>query len=358
MTARLRSLLLALLALLVVLPVGRLAAEESDKERLPTGIELPIRVRVALRVLNVTEVKEIAGSARLLVEVTQRWHDPRNRFDPVAVGTARVDRVGKEAEAFLDRVWTPGLVADNQTGEVKSRTVAVSAHADGEVVVVERWESDFRVALDMTAFPFDHQVLRLAFSLPRWPKQEVLLTATEADRRFSSVEKEVSVVDWRPTGLTFANTETTGWNARSYSRLDVGVGLERLSARYILRIFVPIIAVLAVSVYVLWVPGIAATDKGNMIFSALLALAAVSFTFEASFPGSISLNTPVAQIISLGYLYLILVLAIDSLLEARCRDPAARFHAASLEIRRHASWALPAIMTVVSVGAVVRVLPP
>lgn len=356
MIALVRSLLLAFL---LVAAGGSLAgAEEAEKDRLPTGVELPIRVRVALRVLNVTEVKEIAGSARLHVEVTQRWHDPRNRFDSVAVGTARVDRVGKEAEAFLERIWTPGLVVDNQTGEVKSRTVAASAHADGEVVVVERWESDFRVALDMTAFPFDRQVMRLSFSLPRWPKQEVLLTATEADRRFSSVEKEVSVVDWRPSGLTFTNAETTGWNARSYARLDVGIGLERLSARYILRIFVPIIAVLAVSVYVLWAPGLGSTDKGNMIFSALLALAAVSFTFEASFPGSISLNTPVAQIISLGYLYLILVLAIDSLLEARCRDPAVRYHAAALEIRRHASWALPAIMTVVSVGAVVRVMPP
>lgn len=355
MTGVLRRLLVAVLLLLAALPGAR--AEEGEKDRLPTGVELPLRVRVATRILNVTEVKEVAGLARLNVEVTQRWGDPRNRFDPVAIGATRVDRVGKEAEAFLDRIWTPGLVADNQTGEVKSRTVAVSAHADGEIVVVERWESDFRVALDMTAFPFDRQVMRLAFSLPRWPKQEVVLVATEADRRFSSVENDVSVVDWQPTGLTFANAETTGWNARSYSRLDVGVGLDRLSARYILRIFVPIIAVLAVSVYVLWAPGLGASDKGNMIFSALLALAAISFTFEASFPGSISLNTPVAQIISLGYLYLVAVLAVDSLLNVPCRDRDSRFHVAALAVRRHVGWALPAIMTVVSVGAVIRVLP-
>lgn len=359
MIALLRRLLLALVlaAAAPVLAAKSAAADEIDKDALPSGVELPIRVRVALRVLDIAEVKEVAGQAKLLVEATQRWSDPRNRFDPVAVGTARVDRVGKEAEAFLDRIWTPGLVADNQIGDAESRTVAVSAHADGEIVVVERWEADFRVALDMAAFPFDHQEMKVSFSLPRWPKQDVVLTATEADRRFSTVEKQVAVVDWRPTGLTFANAETTGWNARSYSRLDVGVGIERLSVRYILRIFVPIVAVLAVSVYVLWAPGLGATDKGNMIFSALLALAAVSFTFEASFPGSISLNTPVAQIISLGYLYLILVLACDALLASHCADRTSRFHRAALELRRQASWALPTIMTVVCAGAVVRVLP-
>lgn len=355
MIARLASLLLAVL--LLGSSTSLAFAEEAEKDRLPTGVELPIRVRVAFRVLDIAEVKEVAGLAKLHVEVTQRWSDPRNRFDPVAVGAARVDRVGKEAEAILDGIWTPGLVVDNQTGEVKSRTVAVSAHADGEVVVVERWESDFRVALDMTAFPFDRQEMKVAFSLPRWAKQEVVLIATEADRRFSAVEREVAVTDWRPTGLTFTNAETTGWNARGYSRLDVGVGIDRLSTRYILRIFVPIVAVLAVSVYVLWAPGLGSTDKGNMIFSALLALAAVSFTFEASFPGSISLNTPVAQIISLGYLYLILVLLCDSLLTAPCGNPASRFHRLAREIRRQVSWALPAIMTVISAGTVIRVLP-
>ena len=48
-----------------------------------------------------------------------------------------------------------------------------------------------------------------------------------------------------------------------------------------------------------------------MIFSSLLALAAISFTFESSFPGSISLNTPVAEMISLGYLYLVTVLMFE-----------------------------------------------
>lgn len=337
----------------LVLAGGAAAAERS----LPDGVELPVRVRVALRILDVTEIKEVAGQARLYVEVTQRWKDPRNRFDPVEAGAPRVDRVGDEATRRLDEIWTPGLVIDNQIGDPDARTVAVSSHASGETVVVERYEADFRVATDMTAFPFDHQKIQLAFSAPRWAKQEVLLITTEADRTVSKVDDKLAVTDWRAIGLDFANGETAGWNARSYSRLEASLSLARISERYILRIFIPIAAVLAVSIYVLWAPGLGATDKGNLIFSALLALAAISFTFEASFPGCISLNTPIAQIISIGYVYLVIVLLFDSLLSTPCGKPESRLHRPCVEIRRQMSWSLPAIMTVVCAGVVVRALP-
>lgn len=333
---------------------GSARAAEAD---LPEGVELPLRVRLALRILDVTEIKEVAGQARLYVELTQRWRDPRDRFETVEAGGPRIDRVGDDAQRFLQSIWTPGIVIDNQIGEADGRTVSVSAHADGEIVVVERFEADFRVATDMTAFPFDRQRIQLSFSAPRYAKQEVLIVSTDADRGFSKFADRLAVTDWRPLDLDFANSEVAGWNARSYSRLEATLSIERLSERYILRIFIPIAAVLAVSIYVLWAPGLGPTDKGGLIFSALLALAAISFTFESSFPGCISLNTPIAQIISLGYVYLVAVLLFDSLLGVPCGRPQSLLHRPCAEIRRQMSWALPVIMTTICLGVVLRALP-
>lgn len=349
--------LVAALAALLFAVLASTAPSAAADGGLPQGVELPVRVRVALRILDVTEIKEVAGKARLWVEVTQRWRDPRDGFDAVEAGTPRVDRVGADADKYLEGIWTPGVVVDNQIGDVDGRTVAASTHADGSVVVVERYEADFRVATDMTAFPFDHQKITLSFSAPRHAKQDVLLVATDADRGFSKVAEHLSVTDWQPLRLDFSNAEAAGWNARSYSRLEASLEVERLSERYILRIFIPIAAVLAVSIYVLWAPGIGATDKGGLIFSALLALAAISFTFESSFPGSISLNTPIAQIISMGYVYLVTVLLFDSMLGVPCGRPGSRMHRPCLEIRRQMSWALPAVMTAICAGAVMRALP-
>lgn len=352
--------ILLLLALLVAAANNAWAADKSGATgltSLPEGVELPVRVRVAFRVLNVLRIAEVAGQGRFYVEVTQRWNDPRLRFDAVAHGAGRIDRVGADADAYMKAIWNPALSVDNQIGERESRTVAVSTYANGDVVFIERYESNFRFRMNMDAFPFDTQDLTLSFSLPRYAKQEAILIATEADRQFSGIEETLSVVDWKPVRLRFANEESMGWNARSYSRLNATVTLTRQSERYLLRIFIPILAVLAVSIFVLWAPGLTEKDKGTQIFSSLLALAALSFTFEASFPGSISLNTPVAQIISLGYLYLVAVLLFDAIISAGCRRPHARLFPIWVALRREIRWALPMLMVVVSIGAAVRAIP-
>jgi hypothetical protein len=348
-----------LLVLLILLGAGLAPAPTiaADKDVLPPGVELPLRVRVAFRVLNVLQIAEVAGQGKLYVEVTQRWSDPRLRFDAVDAGFGRIDRVGDEADAYLGTIWTPGLTVDNQVGKPDSRTASVSTYANGDVMLIERYEGTFRFQMNMDAFPFDTQDLTLSFSLPRYATQDALLIATEADRQLSGIDNRLSVIDWSAKRLHFANEEAMGWNARSYSRLDATVTLQRLSERYLLRIFIPILAILAVSLFVLWSPNLKENDKGTLIFSSLLALAALSFTFEASFPGSISLNTPIAQIISLGYLYLVAVLLLEVVLSLGVDNEQARLHIFCVETRRQLKWAMPAIMVVVCLGTAVRAIP-
>jgi hypothetical protein len=349
-----RRWLLAVLALLVA---GLVPAQAAGKDMLPSGVEWPVKVRVGLRVLNVLKVEEVAGQARLHLELTQRWRDPRLSFDPLEQGLNRIDRVGEDADEFLKANWRPGLVIDNQVDDADSRSVALSVYANGDAVLIERFESNFRFRMNMDAFPFDKQELALVLSLPRYAKQEALLVNTEADRLNSGVEPVLSVVDWAPTTLRFTSEEGMGWNARSYSRLNATLTLARHSERYVLRIFVPILAVLAVSIFVLWSPGLKEESKGSLIFSSLLALAAISFTFESSFPGSISLNTPIAQMISLGYLYLVVVLMLEIMLASPIENASSRFHGIALEARRQIKWALPVIMVAICIGAAVRALP-
>lgn len=350
----LKPLFLRLLFVLSLL-VSPLA--HADAPSPPDTIEPPIPVRVSLRVTNILEIKEVAGQGRFGLEIVQHWTDPRLAFDGVAIGHQRVDRVGKEADAYLETIWTPGLSIDNLIKEKESRTVAVAVSTNGEVMLIERFEADLRFRMNMDAFPFDKQDLTISLSLPRYAKQEALLVVGDRERRLSGFEAEPSVVDWSPRRLRFVNEETMGWNARSYSKIAATLTIERQSGRYLLRIFVPILAVLAVSLFVLWSPGLKEQDKGGLIFSSLLALAAISFTFESSFPGSISLNTPVAQMISLGYLYLVLVLMLEIVLavtSAKWSGIAGDF---ARQLHVQIKWALPLWMVLICAGTAYRALP-
>ena len=202
-------------------------------------------------------------------------------------------------------MWQPGITIDNMIGNPRSQTLSLSIFHDGRVVQIRRLDADFRIRANMSSFPFDTQNLPLSFSTARHAAHEVAITTTEFDRNFSTINPDISATNWKPRRVSFAQDSFFGWSARPFSRITVIMTLERNWTRYLLRLFVPFIAIMSLSLFLLWAPTnfLSNTQRAPMVFSTLLALAALSFTFEASFPGSISMNSPIAAMISMGYFW-------------------------------------------------------
>ena len=328
-----------LLVLLLALAWPGPAAAQS----MPAGVELPLDVRMAVRVLNITRIQEVQREISAAVEFTQRWSDPSLRFDRITAGTERLDLVAAEAERRLGAIWQPGIVIENMIGQPRAQTVALSIFHDGRVVLIRRLDAEFRVDLTMTAFPFDQQRMALRFASQRHPAAEVALRMTEFDMQFSGMEGTISVANWDAGGLSFRQESFFGWDARPYSRLVAIATVERQWPRYILRVFVPFFALMSLSLFLYWASDRVIEQKARapMVFSSLLALAALSFTFESSFPGSISLNSPIATMISLGYFYLPFVLLTDAMLTSKDGSLARRHPALLPELRRNVRWTVP-----------------
>jgi hypothetical protein len=307
---RIAGLIVLTIAVLTAACRGAVAESPSS---LPAGVELPVQVRLSMRILNIVRLQEIQGELGATVEFTQRWNDPTLRFDRIARGEEHMDFVDADAQAQLARMWSPGVIVENMIGSPRAETLALSIFADGRVVMIRRLDGDFRVQVGMDGFPFDRQQLQLGLVAPRHAADVVVLTTTEFDRQYSSIEGAVSPSNWVPRGIAFRQDSFFGWNARPFSRLTVIATVDRLWSRYVLRLFVPFAAVMSLSLFLLWAPRTVLEDshRATMVFSTLLALAALSFTFETSFPGSISMNSPVAFMISIGYFYLPFVLMID-----------------------------------------------
>ena len=222
-----RRLLLLLLALAWPGP----AATQS----MPAGVAVPLDVRMAVRVLNITRIQEVQREISAAVEFTQRWSDPSLRFDRITAGTERQDLVAAEAERRLAAIWQPGIVIENIIGQPRTQTVALSTFHDGRVVLIRRLDAEFRVDLTMTAFPLDQQRMALRFASQRHPATEVALLMSEFDMQFSGMERAISVANWDAGGLSFRQESFFGWDARPYSRLVAIATVERQWPRVVQR---------------------------------------------------------------------------------------------------------------------------
>jgi len=345
---------IAALLLTALLPCLGLAAQRPDIPPFPTGIRLPITVHLSSRILDVTRIEETKSEISALLEYTLNWRDPSQAFDPIALGTYRRDFYGSEAEAALEAMWSPAESITNQISTPRSQTTAVSISSDGEVSLIRQVDADFRIAVNLSAFPFDRQKLDFVFTAPRYAASAVIFSIEDRDRALSSIKPTLSVSDWRPHGLRFALDQFYGWNAKPFVRATVTASVSRAWPRYLLRIFVPFAAVISVSLFILWAPDRLRVDQAGIIYSALLALAALSFTFESSFPGSMSVNSPIAFIISLGYFYLVLTLLVHLTLLYGKFGIQRSHHFLFKEVRANIRFALPAIFALVCISSAVR----
>lgn len=326
----------------------------------PPNIVQPIPIHFSLAILDISHISEVDNKATMRIETRQRWIDQRLAFDPLTVGKARIDLRDEAAETYLRSIWMPELSADDQVSDASLKTLAISRYADGEINLIERYTSDFYIPFDLAAFPFDQQYVTLAFSLPKYSTRKAILVANEHDRATSLITEHLSLPDWYAAqrALRFQPGKTTGWNAEPYSTLKVNVQLNRHAGRYILQIFVPVMALLAISLLVFWTADMRPKDRGVLTSSTLMGLAALSFTFESNFPGSISRNSLISEIIFLGFLYFVVVLISKNLLEMKAKKAEAEGsnHAFYASLEWHIGWALPALMFVICAGLVVRVM--
>lgn len=332
------------------------ADESNSRQPLPQGIQRPLQVHLVVRVLDIIKIDETTGDAQLVVEVQQRWRDPALQFNAIEFGRDRQDFTGAEAASKLSSIWNPAVEIENRTGDETVQLEALSIRSNGEVTSMRRLEGSFRFARDLSAFPFDQQHVKLSFVSQYYPADDLVFVQDYQDRQLSGLPGQLSASDWSAKSLSFNTAQFYGWSARPFARLTAEVAIDRKWPRYFLRIFIPFIAVLSVSLFILWQPKGLINDKTGVTYSALLALAALSFTFEASFPGSMSVTSPIAFMISIGYFYLILALLIDLFLESERFPGRHAYPFLSSEVRKAIRYVMPLMFIIICICIILRSL--
>jgi hypothetical protein len=332
-----RGAILVIATMLIQTAPGR-AADDN---------ELPVVVGVVARVLDVSRIQEVAGEMAATIELTMRWSDRQLAFDPVKEGRGVKEFFGRPALAELEKIWNPSVTVRNMIGSARVDETGLLITAGGQATLVRTIDSTFRLSIDMGDFPFDRAALPIELISTRYDGAHLALVHRAQDEAASTVTQNPRVAGWRLRGLSFENGSFTAWNAEQRGVLTVFINATRKSGPYAARIFIPFFMIMMSSLFVLWTPDTNFFSKGTMIFSSLLALVALSFTFENSFPGSISLQTPVSTIVTSGYVYLVGALMLNIL--AMNPDMAwAKHHPfVANEVRSVIKWAVPSITLVI-----------
>lgn len=336
--------------------VGVLSPAWAQIGEVPHDQPRPVLVGVSARVLDVTRIQENTGEMAANVEVTLKWADNRNAFDPVKQGMVRKVFHGRAAAQELEKLWHPAAVFRNVVGAPRSDEYGLIIDFSGDVTLVRNIDANFRFRIDMSRFPFDTVDLPIEITSARYPSSQVGFTHFSRDNVNSTLNKTPRASSWLLIGMEFHESSAIAWNGESRSVMNIMIEGSQRAGPIFFRIFVPFFMIMMSSLFVLWLPDTNYFGKGTMIFSALVALVALSFTLESNFPGSISLQTPVSSILTSGFVFLVSALILNIVVMNPEAAWAKRHSFVAREVRSVIKWSVPALMVLIWGTLVLRAL--
>lgn len=300
----------------------------------------PTQVSVFMWVIGLDAVDSAAQSFTGNVFVALRWHDPR--------------LAGQGRRLYpLDAIWTPNLIFVNAGAGVRV-TLPMIAEVDPEGNVTQRQRviGTFTQPLDLRAFPFDRQTLRLHLVSPTNPPAALALVPDQLRaavlKDAAGVASELTVPDWSLTGWSAGAAPyevAPGFAVAGYA-LDLQV--RRSVAYFVLKIILPLALIIAMSWSVFFLEPGGGTRIG-IATTSMLTLIAYRFAVDTQVP-RVSYITRLDAFVIASTVLVFLTLVQSVLASALARaDQTARISV----LDRHSRWAFPALFVLIGLWSLV-----
>jgi hypothetical protein len=236
-----------------------------------------------------SDLTSIEGEHELCVfegVLTLTWLDSRQAFDTEALGLQeRIYQGGFQFSEVYDG-WWPQLILSNESGDFSRRGNLLRITPDGMMTYIEELDISAKSPMKMGAFPFDQQTCTASFEVLGFDASEVLLSA---DSRNSGHKlTDVSVADWRFTGLTTSTTENNLFDAlagqAALSTLHVNIQVERDPGFIIRLIVLPLIMLVMLSWSVFWMDSESLGNRMDISFVGILTVVAFQILVSGQLP--------------------------------------------------------------------------
>lgn len=309
--------LLSVLFLTALASMGNLHAQE------PVEHARDVEVRIFL--IDVENVDTVSQSFTANLTMVMRWQDQ----ELVHEGPASISLP-------LDEIWYPRLQILNQQKLVSTLPRQAEVYPDGRVVQRQRFWGSFSQPLDLHAFPFDSQNLKVTIANVAFAGKPVNLIPSQG----SSVSESLTIPDWKVTGWDVTATEfALEGEPTSIEGMVFSLHVDRDRAFFKYKVIFPLILIVMMSWLVFWIDPSLAASQISVSVTAMLTMIAYRFALAGMMPR-------LAFLTSLDYFVLVstlvVFLAMIEVVYTAHLSASGRLDQAR-KVDRHARWIAPLI---------------
>jgi hypothetical protein len=254
---------------MLLVAFGAIPSESAEVSRPTTR---PVKVYVAIFIIDVDEIKSASQSFDANVYIQYRWRDQRLAHK----GSKLIVRP-------LDEIWNPGIQIVNQQKLWLTFPDIVKIAPDGEVLYRQRAWGSFSQPLKLHEFPFDRQVFFIQLAASEYTQDEVELVLDTKEE--SGIAQELSVADWNILGW---KTEPRNYKptptVNAISGFAFSFEARRNTGYFIIKVIIPLILIVAMSWVVFWIDPMESGTQISVAITTMLTLIAYRFAIDLDLP--------------------------------------------------------------------------
>jgi hypothetical protein len=238
----------------------------------------PVKVAVALHVLNLSDIDEVKERFDLTGYLLADWRDPRLAYHPTGPADGfRALRLGS--------VWQPQLVLINSSGPRNLLETSLKVEPGGEVEYTERFDATMTSTFELRPFPFDSQ--RLDVIVHPFITQQSVIAFVASDQpvwtaaEFSSYS---SLESWEFRSLTSSLGHSRTARGRAIPEARFVLTIQRRVPFYIWKVFLPLLLMVMVSWTVFWFDPGEPSSQVQIAVTTILTIIAFAFAIALTLP--------------------------------------------------------------------------
>jgi hypothetical protein len=251
----------------------------------PPNGDGPTLVDIGLFVKGISEIDPVHNTFTVEGFIDMIWCDPRESFDPEELGWHEKIFLEEAAHGELSLIWWPDITFPNASGSRDTENLEVIIFEDGTVEYEERFAITLEAHFDLAMFPFDTQHLEIQIESLAWSERYMLFHEEED---MIGLSEEFQLPEWTwdaETDLTSRIEEVQELRDDApFAEFIVELSVTRRPDFYLLKVFVPMAMIVALSWAVFWMDESDLGDRLGISFTGLLTVVAYQFIIGDTLP--------------------------------------------------------------------------